>query len=213
MRTLEEFREITIAQLRDSLHRPNQYGCEGRTADSFFSQIIWQICWINERETDFARLVEGMLRGPMRVYGQFFDQHLSIPIPDRFSSEIASAYAQAAYRVGCYTPEHMLTDQEFDKLKGALDRNFMMADHTMSEIVSRFGEPTLDSLGCQTIVHCYGSYDRNSSWIYFDYSRCYPGTYEWFEDPILRDIRRDKNKMELLPFGAWFRKGIDNADG
>ena len=30
-------------------------------------------------------------------------------------------------------------------------------------------------------------------------------SYDWFDDEILRDIRINQNKFELLPFSAWFR--------
>ena len=217
MRTIEEFRELMIAVLHESLHRPAFYCCVGRTADSFYSQIISQLCWIDEREAEFRHLTvhDGMLGGPMGVYGQFFDQHLSIP--DRFSNEIASTYAQAAYRLGYFSPERVLAEKEFDKLKLALGRNFMKIDHVMSEIVLQFGKPSLDVLGGQTTVHCYGSCDRNASWIYFDYSRCFPPidsrTFDWFDEPKLRDIRKMNNKMKLLPFGAWCRDRTCSSGG
>lgn len=215
MRTIEEFREATIDDLRSSLRRPAFFGCVGRTADIYYSQILSQLCWLDEREADFASLIAGMLHGAMRVYGQFFDQHLNIP--DRFSNEIASTYAQAAYRLGYYTPVRILTEEEFDELKTTIDRDFLMTDHTISEIVSRFGKPTHDVLGGQTTVHCYGSCDKDSNWLCFDYSRCYqpidPHSVNWFDDPVLRDIRRDKNQMELLPFGSWCREVKGKMDG
>lgn len=215
MRTTEEFRELQIDRLRRALQRPGFFCGSGQSMDLFYSMILSDLCWLDERESDFAAVARELLRGSLGVYGQYFYQHLSIP--NQFGNEIASTYAQAAYRLGYYKPERVLAEDEFEELKGNIDQKFLSTDHSESEIVSRFGKPTHDVLGGETTVHCYGCCDRNTNWIYFDYSRCYPPkdlvSYEWFDDPKLRNVRRHNNEMELLPFASWCRECKDENDG
>jgi hypothetical protein len=207
MRTAEEFRQHRVDTLPLALQRPAFFCGHGQSADLYYSMILDDLCWLDERETDFEVVVRELLHGSMRVYGQFFFQHLTIP--DGFSNEIASTYAQAAFRLGYYSPERLLSVGEFEQLNRSIDDTFMITDHTESEIVSRFGKPTHEVLGGQTTVHCYGCCDPHTSWLYFDYSRCDPPadllSYDWFDDSKLRDIRRENNAMELLPYGSWCR--------
>lgn len=215
MRTAEEFRQHRIDTLPHALQRPVFFCGDGQSADVYYTMILSDLCWLDEREADFATVVSELLHGSMRVYGQFFYQYLTIP--DRFANEIASTYAQAAFRLGYYSPERLLTESEFEQLERSIDHTFLTTDHTESEIVSQFGKPTHNVLGGQTTVHCYGCCDPNASWVYFDYSRCNPPadphSYEWFDDAKLRDIRRENNVMELLPYASWCRPRNDGKDG
>ena len=214
MRTTDEFRKRQIDMLPLALQRPGMFCGSGEKADLYYSMILSDLCWLDERETAWKTIGRELLHGAMRVYGQFFYQHLAIP--DGFLNEIASTYAQVAYRLGYYHPERVLTECEFQELNDGIDAAFFTVDHTEGEIVSRFGRPTHDVLGGLTTVHCYGCFDRGINWVYFDYARCYPPrdshSCEWFADPCLRNVRRTSNRMELLPFAAWCRNGRD-AEG
>jgi hypothetical protein len=210
MRNAEEFRTRQIDLLASALHRPGGFCGSGESADLYFSTILSDLCWIDDRESDFAPVCHDLLHGCRRVFGQFYFQQLSIP--DHFANEIASTYAQAAYRLGYYKPMRVLIDSEFEELRNSIGQTFLSADHTESEIVSRFGQPTHEVVGGQTTVHCYGCCVRNADWVFFDYSRCNPPTephlYQWLEDPKLRNIRRTgENVMELLPFASCCRDG------
>lgn len=216
MRTAEEFRLRQINSLPIALQRPGMHCGSGESADLYYSTILLDLCWIDDRESEFATVSRDLLHGCRRVFGQFYFQQLAIP--DHFGNEIASTYAQAAYRLGYYKPIRVLTDSEFDELRNSIDQHFFSADHTESEIVTRFGQPTHEVLGGQTTVHCYGCCDKNVDWIYFDYSRCNPPTEphlcNFFADPMLRDIRRaSTNIMELFPFASWCKEGRIEVDG
>ena len=58
-------------------------------------------------------------------------------------------------------------------------------------------------------VECVINLDPETAegWLYLDFSRCYPPedgrSYEWFDEPRLRDVRRAENRFELLPFAHW----------
>lgn len=205
MRTAEQYRNRQLETLPLALQRP-AFFC-GSQGDLFYGTIIRDLVWLEERpqaETDHAF---SLLKGCRRVFGQFWFQNQNAP--DQYENEVASTYAQVAFRLGYYTPDRLLTTSEFRQLASILDSDFFQRDHTQSELVAQFGKPSHDVLGGQTTVHCFACEDRTRDWIYFDYSRCYPPedrvTYRWFDDEILRDVRRQDNRFELLPFADWFR--------
>jgi hypothetical protein len=217
MRTSEQFRDRQISFLALALQRPGMACGYGQMAEQYYRNTLSDLSWLDERETEMAAVDRELVQLPSTaslVCGQFCNQYPAIP--ERCTNEIASVYAQAGYRLGYYSPKRLLTETEFAELKNSMDARFLASDHTESEIVSRFGKPTHDVLGGQTTVHCYGCCDRNANWVYFDYSRCYPPkdphSYEWFDDAILRDIRRKNNEMELLPFAKWCCEGQDERD-
>lgn len=207
MRTSEEFHKRRLDMLLHALQRPSIYCGTYHCADLFFGMVLSDLSWLDERESELAAIQRQLLHGSLRVYGQFVFQHLKKP--DEFVNEIASTYAQAAYRLGFYKPTLLLNDADFHHLKSSINMEFFAVDHTLSEIVSRFGKPTHEVIGGETEVHCYGGCDLDADWIFFDYTRCPPGqrsgAIEYYEDAKLRDVRRRSNLMELLPFASWCR--------
>jgi hypothetical protein len=174
----------------------------------FYKEILRSLLWIDERPiADLDAYVRLLLGGSLGVYGKFCFQHLRQP--DMYVNEVASAFAEAFFRLGYFTPARLLSVTEFEHLRSQLNSEFFAVDHTQSDMLARFGPPSHDVVGGQTTVHCYGSDDRTMPWVFFDYSRCYPPedgvSYDWFDDEILRDIRSNQNKFELLPFSAWLR--------
>jgi hypothetical protein len=180
----------------------------------FFCGGCGDLMWIEERPESDRDCVGYMLGGSLGVFGQFhFQHHVAV---DQFMNEVASTFAEASFRLGYYNPKRLLNEREYEQLVAQLDDSFFQCDHTQSEIISRFGPPSHDVLGGPTTVHCYGTEDKSRPWICFDYSRCYPPvdgiTHEWFDEEVLRDIRRDNNKFELLPFACWFQPANDHED-
>lgn len=213
MRTAEEFRSRQMETLARSLQRPGFY-C-GWYGDLFYGEILRDLMWLENRPESDSDCVGRMLGGSRGVFGQFhFQNHVAV---DGFQNEIASTFAEAAYRLGYYVPKRLLTDQEYDNLLIQLTGDFFQLDHTQSELVSHFGPPSHDVLGGQTTVHCYAPANRLVPWICFDYSRCYPPadgvTHIWFDEEILRDVRRSHNKFELLPFARWFQPTTQSTEG
>jgi hypothetical protein len=176
--------------------------------------LLSDLCWLTEHEDNFQLVRSQLLRNARRVYGQFFDQRLNIP--DSYTNEIASTYAEAAFRLGFFPPQRLLMVDELQQLRASIDEPFLASNHTLPELTSRFGPPSHDVLGGQTTVFCYGCNDPSMDWVYFDFCRCYPPkdlrTYEWFGEEILRDVRMTSNRFILLPFADWCRNSIGKAD-
>lgn len=93
MRTAEEFRTRQIELLPLALQRPGMLCGSGESADLYYSTILSDLCWIDDRESDFATVGRNLLHGCRRAFGQCYFQQLSVP--DHFGNEIASTYAQA----------------------------------------------------------------------------------------------------------------------
>ena len=136
-------------------------------------------------------------------------------LPDISQNEVASIYAQAAFRLGSFKPARILSEDEYLSAHSQLTENFFTRDHTLSAVTDQFGPPSHEVVGGQTTVICFASSDIATDWLYFDFSRCYPPidgvTYEWFGEPCLRDVRRNGCQFELLPFAHWLAE--TRADG
>jgi hypothetical protein len=205
MRKSEEFRDRQLQMLSRALRRPALF-CPSQ-GDLFYGTIIRDLAWLKDRPKSDVDFAKELLSGSMGVFGQFWYQGFNQP--DNYQNEVASVYAQAAFRLSYFRPERLLTVDEYLNIQSALDTGFLSINHTESELIERFGKPSHDVVGGQTTVHCFGCVDPSRDWIYFDYSRCYPReefvAAEWFDDPILRDIRRRESTFEILPFAEWFR--------
>lgn len=204
MRTAQEFRERQIDILRRAFQRPIFFCGRQEAADVYFGTILSELCWLDEMTDEETQSASSLQFSSMRVYGQFYFQHCKIRC---YINEIASTYCQACYRTGHFQPERLLSVAEFDQLSASLDEKFFAVDHRKSELVDRFGQPCQETVGGETTVHSYACIDRKHDWIYFDYSRRHPlqdprELEGWFDDPILRDVRRHRNQFEFLPFGT-----------
>jgi hypothetical protein len=177
----------------------NEFGVE-----LLLELILSELCWIDEREADWNRVQEQYLWGSARVRGQLAEQAYKIP---EYISEIASTYAQVAHRLKYFRPARLLLDAEWSHLKRSLDDAFFMRDWRRSELQERFGAPSLEVPGSNTIVACYAHESASEPWLFFDLSLRRPGSAELFNDPILRDVRMHRNRFELLPFAEWCGQG------
>lgn len=211
MRTATEYRERQLERLPMALRRPGMF-C-GWYGDLYYRVFLDDLFWIDDRPKSDRKSVDELLFGPAGVAGKLTEQFPHPP--DNFQNEVASIYAQAAFRLGYFHPQRLLTNSEFQSLSAALQASFFVADHTMSAITDQFGPPSHDVVGGQTTVLCYGCTDVETDWVYFDFSRCYPPedrvTYQWFDEPLLRDVRTKRHHFELFPFAEWFEEF--RADG
>lgn len=208
MRTAAEFRERQLKTLAMALKRPSMFCGYGGAADNYFGDMLRDLSWIDAREEVFDSVASQLLRGSLRVFGQFRYQNLEMP--ENFCNEIASTYAEVAFILGYFTPRRLLTEKEFSALQSDINSEFLACDHTESQLVTRFGPPVHDVLGGDTTVHSYGCENRSIHWIHFDYERrprlANSESMEWLDDPILRDVRRNQNLIELLPCAQWRRR-------
>ena len=74
MRSAEQFHGHQVEKLAGALQRPGMCCGHGRYADFYFSNLLSDLCWLDERETAFAKVVQELLTGCMRVYGRFLFQ-------------------------------------------------------------------------------------------------------------------------------------------
>jgi hypothetical protein len=206
MKTVEECRARLLSALELALERPGLYVGSDQCADQFFCKLLNDLSWIDEREDDYRALFHSILKGARLVVGQFYFQNFRFP--GMACNEIASTYAEAAYQLGYFNPNHILDHRAFEDLQETLDQTFFKNDHIETEMIAALGPPSLSVVGGITTVCSYASIDKSTPWIHFDFARCYappPGAFcDWFDSPLLRDIRRHENRLELLPFGKHY---------
>lgn len=210
MHTIHEFRNRLTETLPHALTRPVMYGGTDFGAEMCFYTLLSDLCWIDERETEWKRLEEEFIWGPGRVLGQLADQEYSMP---GYINEVTSTYAQLAHMLGYYLPERLLPTTEWQRLLGSLTDGFFGRDWTESQLHNEFGQPSHEVIGGDTTVACYAPGDAVDRWVFFDISRKYPhNDDEWFEAPILRDVRLKRNRFRLLPFADWCGPGHTAID-
>jgi hypothetical protein len=209
MRTIEQFRDRLLEDLRRALEHPAMFGGNAGGVEQYFRNVLDDLSFIDEREKELAALQETLLTGSYGVNGQFFYQAL---FELDYINEVTSVYAQAAYVLGFFQPSRLLSKSELVDLRQSIDHVFLSNDHTLKEVEANFG-PTSIEIGCRhTWVGCYACTDRNENWVFFDFfrqlPRTDPSTSVWFESPRLRNVRLDRNKMLLVPFGASLAKPV-----
>ncbi len=202
MRTLEDFRNRQLEILPQALKRPTMFGGNAQGTALLLSVLLRDLCWIEEREQEWEGFKATDLRGSRGVLGQFEYQQFQIP---DYIAEIASVYAQVAHKLGYFQPERVLNPAEWKSLQSLLSADFFERDWTQTEIYDRLGPPSCEHFSSETRVACYAP-EPVADWIFFDFSRRLPDSSDWFETPILRDIRRTENRFEFLPFAKWCQK-------
>jgi len=205
MRTILEFRDYLLGDLDETLKRPI---AAGGTAWGIFvclRNVLSELCFIDERESDWKVVKEEYLCGPQGIVGQFECQRL---FATDFVNEVASVFAEVAFHMNYFRPSRLLDRREWNELKDSLTPSFFSRDWGESELHERFGRPSYECGGAETDVSCYASEDRSCRWIFFDFYRKDPRKLfdpnaidNWFDSPRLRNVRWKDNKFILVPFG------------
>jgi hypothetical protein len=233
MRTVEEIRSRYLDSLRIAVKRPLMWGGTAVCTESSLRSLLPDLLFIDEREADWD-VAARFLHGPYGARGQLEDQKL--PFPD-FVNEVASICAEAAFALGYFTPERLLSGDEMSRLCSALTPDFMSRDLDEHELHVKFGPPSHEVVGGDTTVACYACVERDAKWVFFDLDRrlhsaedrlttlpvaipagrlddphAFWGSENWlfiWPAGIVRDVRKDlTNKMHLLPFGKrWVETG------
>jgi hypothetical protein len=207
MQSMEAFRNLKLEALPHALKRPIMFGGNTDGAVVWFDLLLRDLCWIDEREHDWDVFQETDLRGNRGVLGQFEYQQFRIPV---YIAEVASVYAQVAHKLGYFQPERVLNPTEWKDLHSLLSADFFERDWTQTEIYDRLGPPSSEHYSSETTVACYAP-EPAADWIFFDFSRRLSDSSDWFETPILRDIRRKENRFELFPFADWCLKETEKS--
>ncbi|HCO24034.1 MAG: hypothetical protein CME31_09460 [Gimesia sp.] len=207
MQSMEAFRNRQLETLPEALKRPVMFGGNTHGAVLWFYLLLRDLCWIDEREHEWNVFLETDLRGSRGVLGQFEYQQFQIP---DYIAEIASVYAQVAHKLGYFQPERVLNPAEWKSLQSLLSADFFERDWTQTEIYDRLGPPSCEHFSSETRVACYAP-EPAADWIFFDFSQQLPDSSDWFETPLLRDIRRKDNRLEFFPFADWCQKETEES--
>lgn len=207
MQSMEAFRNHKLEALPHALKRPIMFGGNTDGAVVWFDLLLRDLCWIDVRKHDWDVFQETDLRGNRGVLGQFEYQQFQIPV---YIAEVASVYAQVAHKLGYFQPERVPNSTEGKDLHSLLSADFFERDWTQTEIYDRLGPPSSEHYSSETTVACYAP-EPAADWIFFDFSRRLSDSSDWFETPILRDIRRKENRFEFFPFADWCLKETEKS--
>lgn len=209
MRTIDDFRKRQIEVLRGALERPAMYCPTEFGAEMFLGYLLHDLCWIDEREQEWDKINEKFLWSDRRVVGQL--QYQAVVMPD-YDGEVTSTYAQVAHVLGYFRPVRLLTRSEWTDLRLSLDSEFFARTWHESDLRERFGVPSHEAYGAMTTVASYAPENAADGWVYFDIARRFEASDDYFADPILRDVRIERNRFQLLEFGDRYRRIANSPD-
>jgi hypothetical protein len=163
-------------------------------------RLIDDLRFIDEQSLDWGEAIKHKYRlGCRGVAGQLRMQNR--PFPD-YVNEVASAYAEAASALGYFAPARLIPPDEMSRLRRAITTEFKARDWDERELRERFGPPSHEILGGETTVACYACSKTCVKWVCFDLARRLPGSDDWLDNPMLRDVRMGvRNQMHLSPLG------------
>jgi hypothetical protein len=195
MRTIHQYRQGLIESLRAAFALPTMFAPVDQCAEILLMELLSSLCWIDERDSDWAQARAQFLWGQRYVLGQFETQQLGA---SDYLCEVTSTYANVAHWLGYFEPSRVLQEVKLEQLKQDLDETFFSRTWTNSEIRERFGEPSHEVRSPKTKVVCFASQNKREPWIFFDMTR--PEHAESFMNPVLRDVRIERNRFQLLPW-------------
>jgi hypothetical protein len=219
MLTAEEIRAQQLKRLEAILARPVLWSVCGPDYEIAIRSQIGELSVIDEQGAEGGRWLDGLLRyhGESGVAGAFsavfgLQGTQRNPYFDcEFLEEIGSVYARAMLHLGYLELERRLADTEWTTLREAVTE-YDSKDCRRSDIVSRFGEP---SLAVGERVLCYVAQASDDAWVYFDcFENQAPAAYDiekgglahnpWVKDPLLRDVRAPAaNFADSFVLTAW----------
>lgn len=211
MRTVAEIRERLLEDLRFTVWRPTMSSGNADASEVLLLRLVDTLCFIDGREDDWAAVRGAFVTGCRWVRGHFEFQHR--PFPD-FVNEVASVYAEVAFRLGYFRPARLLSEAEMDRLAAAVSgTEFLTRDWTESELHAAFGPPSHEVVGGFTTVASYGCEAPAAKWVFFDLARRLPWVEDWLPVPLVRDFRDGyHNRMHLLPVGERWAGGGSAPD-
>jgi hypothetical protein len=196
MRTIDEFRKHKLKFLKDAIRRPGLFG----DPDVWCDYLLRDLCYIDQHEVKLK-----LEWNKLKMQKRFGCLGLSTPFQQllggrdfgnsAFNDEVASIYAEMAYHLGYLNVERTLSDTEYTVLSGQLQQ-FKKGKWRQSDILARYGKPSLIIGGSYHSCSCYAPVARNKDWVFFDFVLDQSG---------YRDVVRDKSggrlpeKIEGIP--------------
>jgi hypothetical protein len=207
MRTVTEIRDRLLDEFRFTVWRPTmRSGINTDASEAMLLHLLDTLCFIDRRDEEWLALKGRYVVGCRWVRGHFEFQHRAFPA---YVNEIASVYAEIAFRLGYFSPARLLTEAEMSRLASVVEEpEFVSRDWTEAELHAQFGPPSHEVVGWLTTVACYGCVEPSVKWVFFDLARQLPVARDWLPVPLLRDCRNGyHNQMHLLPLGQRWAGG------
>lgn len=196
MRTIEELRSHLLQQLAGTAIRPSMYGGNEWGVELVFRYLLEDLCFIDEKDDQLkSAWADLQTRKVFTAFGVRGGIRRCFPGIQDAHHEVTSIYSEVAYRLELLQVERLLSDAEWEFLTDGLKEACQDRDFTLSEVLAKFGTPTMSN----TIRHdgsiCYGPASIDSRWVVFDFCRCYfmianeQGKDPYKADPLLRNVR------------------------
>jgi hypothetical protein len=199
MRTVDEVRTRKLEDVGSLVRRSGMHATSGRGMDIVARGLFYDLCFIDERDAEFATEIRRLDRyGKQGVSGAFE----AVFGPDcNFVSEVASVFAEVFHGFGYLDLERRLDAVEWRGLVDGVREEYELTDSRQSHVLARHGKPSLVVDGR---VFCYAVAGAASGWVFFDfweeYARSYVegGGFTWTrnDDLLLRDIRVPSDTFE-----------------
>lgn len=193
MKSAEEIRDYLIELLNNALLRLSMYGDE-----SIAMHFSSALAFIDEREPEWeACLSDLKARGALRARGVSGAFH-EVTHQWATDNEIASVFAEIAFKMGYLKTDRLLDRDEFESLRSGLRSTCRSRDFTMEEVLAEFGAPSWIS-GTKPYSSCVFVYfcrEPDSGSLSFDFwNELDRGTVadkvcgKFGDLPVLRDVR------------------------
>ncbi|WP_435015878.1 hypothetical protein TA3x_003432 [Tundrisphaera sp. TA3] len=207
MRSVVEIRDHLLEDLSFTVFRPSMRSGTADATEMVLLHLLCTLAFIDGREQEWADAKNTYIRGCRRVCGQFEFQHRPFP---HFVNEVASVYAEVAFKLGYLRPVRLLRVAEMRGFAATIrTRGFRHRVMTEENLLGEFGPPSHEVVGGFTKVACYGCEDPTVKWVFFDLARQLPWVNGWLSVPMVRDFRHDvQNRMRLLPIGLRWVKSL-----
>jgi hypothetical protein len=212
MKTIDEFRAHKIDLLPAMAKMPRGFGSIQQEMISWISDMTYIDERTNAWEVEKARLSRQGRWSSLGASGPFL-WNLPRPHGEEYNrpcdEECFTVYAEVLHRLGYFQLARLLGPEEWHAVRSAVN-DLRTGDWHCSDIVSRFGLPSLRVGARGHICLSYASADNDLGWIHFDHDHWGAG-YEGavkdsksgmvlvdgvpfykhpdFDDPLLRDIR------------------------
>jgi len=193
MRSIEEVRTYFLNLFDHAAKRSSMYGGE-----LFLHNCLNHLAFVDQTESILQREMQRLKDwGAYNACGATgaFKCATGISQPEM---EVASLYAELAFRMGYLQLDRYLSPKEFQMCRQRIDRKFSERDWAVDEIKMEFGKPSW-ATGTNPYYPCvlaYASAEVSDGWVFFDFWNEFASTKsshvigKYGPAPMLRYIRR-----------------------
>jgi hypothetical protein len=224
VRSVEDIRQRWSENALRMTLRPEMYAIDGRAYEGMARGLLSDLCFADERDAEFDRVVEELGRyGSLGVEGAFA---ALFGATNTYVAEVASVLAEQFHRLGYLPVNRRLDAAEWHRLTVGVRERIEGQDVRRSDITEAYGPPSL-IVGRRVLCYAPG---EGTGWVFFDCfaertSRYVPeiGRYEIDvdADPLVRVVRRPapsfEERLVLTRYGRVLRWGpgwwIRHSDG